>query len=175
MKVYFAYSDPHRIVDVEYPDGTFRLEIPDGLKDDAGRTLANARSFPLRVRTDDAQLAGNAQVRPDAPGGRADLTLSAPGASVASSASAALSSAPAPGASPAPSAARIAASAALVSPSEPQERTCRSAAWNTSGVSSAAASLHSTPATASPGCSERLATIGRSIAPMPPASMIGLS
>lgn len=35
----------------------------------------------LRARTDDAQLAGNAQVRPDAPGGRADLTLSAPGAS----------------------------------------------------------------------------------------------
>ena len=35
----------------------------------------------LRVRTDDAQLAGSAQVRPDAPGGRADLTLSAPGAS----------------------------------------------------------------------------------------------
>ena len=33
------------------------------------------------MRTDDAQLAGNAQVRPDAPGGRADLTLSAPGAS----------------------------------------------------------------------------------------------
>ncbi len=31
----------------------FRLEIPEGLKDDAGRTLANARSFPLRVRTDE--------------------------------------------------------------------------------------------------------------------------
>ena len=37
----------------------------------------------LRVRTDDAELAGNAQVRPDAPGGRADLTLNAPGTSVA--------------------------------------------------------------------------------------------
>ena len=31
----------------------FRIEIPEGLKDDAGRPLANARSFPLRVRTDD--------------------------------------------------------------------------------------------------------------------------
>ena len=31
----------------------FRIEIPDGLKDDAGRLLANARSFPLRVRTDE--------------------------------------------------------------------------------------------------------------------------
>ena len=31
----------------------FRIEIPDGLKDDAGRPLANARSFPLRVRTDE--------------------------------------------------------------------------------------------------------------------------
>ena len=31
----------------------FRIEIPDNLKDDAGRTLANARSFPLRVRTDE--------------------------------------------------------------------------------------------------------------------------
>jgi uncharacterized protein YfaS (alpha-2-macroglobulin family) len=31
----------------------FRLELPDGLKDDAGRPLANAKSFPLRVRTDE--------------------------------------------------------------------------------------------------------------------------
>jgi len=31
----------------------FRLELPDDLKDDAGRTLANAKSFPLRVRTDE--------------------------------------------------------------------------------------------------------------------------
>ncbi len=31
----------------------FRIELPDGLKDDAGRTLANARSFPLAVRTDE--------------------------------------------------------------------------------------------------------------------------
>ena len=37
----------------------------------------------LRVRTDDAELAGNAQLRPDAPGGRVDLTLNAPGTSVA--------------------------------------------------------------------------------------------
>ena len=32
----------------------YRVELPDGLKDDAGRPLANARSFPLAVRTDDA-------------------------------------------------------------------------------------------------------------------------
>ncbi len=31
----------------------FRIEIPTDLKDDAGRVLANARSFPLRVRTDE--------------------------------------------------------------------------------------------------------------------------
>ena len=31
----------------------FRIELPEGLKDDAGRPLANARSFPLRVRTDE--------------------------------------------------------------------------------------------------------------------------
>ena len=31
----------------------FRIELPEGLKDDAGRTLANARSFPLTVRTDE--------------------------------------------------------------------------------------------------------------------------
>ena len=31
----------------------FRIEIPDGLKDDSGRPLANARAFPLRVRTDE--------------------------------------------------------------------------------------------------------------------------
>jgi uncharacterized protein YfaS (alpha-2-macroglobulin family) len=31
----------------------FRIEIPADLKDDAGRPLANARSFPLRVRTDE--------------------------------------------------------------------------------------------------------------------------
>ena len=31
----------------------FRIELPEGLKDDAGRTLANAKSFPLRVRTDE--------------------------------------------------------------------------------------------------------------------------
>jgi uncharacterized protein YfaS (alpha-2-macroglobulin family) len=32
---------------------TFRLELPSGLKDDAGRTLANASSFPLKLRTDE--------------------------------------------------------------------------------------------------------------------------
>jgi uncharacterized protein YfaS (alpha-2-macroglobulin family) len=31
----------------------FKLEIPAGLKDDAGRVLENARSFPLTVRTDE--------------------------------------------------------------------------------------------------------------------------
>jgi len=30
-----------------------RIEIPQGLQDDAGRALVNARSFPLRVRTDE--------------------------------------------------------------------------------------------------------------------------
>jgi alpha-2-macroglobulin len=32
---------------------SFRLELPAALKDDAGRTLANASSFPLKVRTDE--------------------------------------------------------------------------------------------------------------------------
>lgn len=32
----------------------YRIELPGGLADDAGRTLANARSFPLAVRTDEA-------------------------------------------------------------------------------------------------------------------------
>ncbi len=32
---------------------SFKLQIPAGLKDDAGRLLENARSFPLTVRTDD--------------------------------------------------------------------------------------------------------------------------
>ncbi len=32
---------------------SFRLEIPAGLKDDAGRPLENARNFPLAVRTDE--------------------------------------------------------------------------------------------------------------------------
>ena len=32
---------------------TFKLELPAGLKDDAGRALENARSFPLTVRTDE--------------------------------------------------------------------------------------------------------------------------
>jgi alpha-2-macroglobulin len=31
----------------------FSIELPAGLKDDAGRVLSNARSFPLKVRTDD--------------------------------------------------------------------------------------------------------------------------
>jgi uncharacterized protein YfaS (alpha-2-macroglobulin family) len=31
----------------------FRIELPANLKDDAGRVLVNARSFPLRVRTDE--------------------------------------------------------------------------------------------------------------------------
>ncbi|MEO8755588.1 MAG: MG2 domain-containing protein, partial [Casimicrobiaceae bacterium] len=31
----------------------FRIEVPEGIKDDAGRVLANARSFPLKVRTDE--------------------------------------------------------------------------------------------------------------------------
>jgi uncharacterized protein YfaS (alpha-2-macroglobulin family) len=33
--------------------GTWKLELPANLKDDAGRTLENARSFPLTVRTDE--------------------------------------------------------------------------------------------------------------------------
>jgi len=32
---------------------TFKLELPAGLKDDAGRALENAHSFPLTVRTDE--------------------------------------------------------------------------------------------------------------------------
>jgi uncharacterized protein YfaS (alpha-2-macroglobulin family) len=32
---------------------SFRIELPEKLKDDAGRVLANASSFPLRVRTDE--------------------------------------------------------------------------------------------------------------------------
>jgi len=32
----------------------FRIEVPDGLQDDAGRPLANASSFPLAVATDEA-------------------------------------------------------------------------------------------------------------------------
>jgi hypothetical protein len=32
----------------------FRIELPAGLKDDAGRTLANAASFPLATATDEA-------------------------------------------------------------------------------------------------------------------------
>jgi alpha-2-macroglobulin len=32
---------------------SFKLEIPAGLKDDAGRVLENSRSFPLTVRTDE--------------------------------------------------------------------------------------------------------------------------
>ncbi|MEO8738998.1 MAG: MG2 domain-containing protein, partial [Casimicrobiaceae bacterium] len=32
---------------------TFKLELPPGLKDDAGRALENAHSFPLTVRTDE--------------------------------------------------------------------------------------------------------------------------
>ena len=31
----------------------FRIVLPDGLRDDAGRALANAKSFPLAVRTDE--------------------------------------------------------------------------------------------------------------------------
>ena len=31
----------------------FHIQLPDGLKDDAGRPLANAKSFPLQVRTDE--------------------------------------------------------------------------------------------------------------------------
>ncbi len=34
------------------PEAAFRLELPAGLADDAGRTLENAASFPLPVRTD---------------------------------------------------------------------------------------------------------------------------
>ncbi|MBX9630342.1 MAG: alpha-2-macroglobulin [Burkholderiales bacterium] len=33
---------------------TFQVVLPEGLKDDAGRTLANARRFPLTVKTDAA-------------------------------------------------------------------------------------------------------------------------
>ncbi len=32
---------------------TFRIELPAGLKDDAGRPLSNSSSFPLRVKTDE--------------------------------------------------------------------------------------------------------------------------
>lgn len=32
---------------------SFRIELPPGFKDDAGRALANAASFPLKVRTDE--------------------------------------------------------------------------------------------------------------------------
>src|SRR5439155_2961119 len=32
---------------------TFRIVLPSPLKDDAGRTLSNASSFPLKVRTDE--------------------------------------------------------------------------------------------------------------------------
>jgi alpha-2-macroglobulin len=35
-----------------FPENTeFQLEIPEGLKDDAGRRLSNAGSFPLKIRT----------------------------------------------------------------------------------------------------------------------------
>jgi uncharacterized protein YfaS (alpha-2-macroglobulin family) len=36
------------------PGATFRLQLPAGLRDDAGRTLVNAARFPLQVRTGEA-------------------------------------------------------------------------------------------------------------------------
>ncbi|HVP87380.1 MAG TPA: MG2 domain-containing protein [Casimicrobiaceae bacterium] len=51
-------SDDDTIMSVTFGPGlpeqhSFRIELPEGLKDDAGRPLANASSFPLRVRTDE--------------------------------------------------------------------------------------------------------------------------
>lgn len=38
-----------------FPEGGhFKVELPDGLKDDSGRDLENASSFPLEVQTDEA-------------------------------------------------------------------------------------------------------------------------
>src|SRR5438067_671333 len=53
-----AKDDEEGITSVAFGPGlpeseSFRLELPFGLKDDAGRTLANAASFPLKVRTDE--------------------------------------------------------------------------------------------------------------------------
>ena len=59
-KTYPATVDPNdnfvqRIVfNGPFPDkASFRIELPAELKDDAGRTLANAASFPLAVKTDE--------------------------------------------------------------------------------------------------------------------------
>ncbi len=35
------------------PESQFRVELPEGIRDDAGRTLANAAEFPLSVATDE--------------------------------------------------------------------------------------------------------------------------
>src|SRR5438874_2141158 len=53
-----AKDDEEGITSVTFGPGlpeseSFRLELPPGLKDDAGRMLANAASFPLKVRTDE--------------------------------------------------------------------------------------------------------------------------
>ena len=50
-------SEPEDVWAVEFPgpfpeEAQYQLEIPSGLKDDAGRPLSNADRFPLSVRTD---------------------------------------------------------------------------------------------------------------------------
>jgi len=52
-------GDPPFVEEVTFPaplpqSTRFRIELPDGLQDDAGRTLANGGSFPLAVATDEA-------------------------------------------------------------------------------------------------------------------------
>lgn len=51
VKVYFAYSDPHRIVDVEYPDGTVRHSgiDPDQADDSWEDRERRIRSFLAEV------------------------------------------------------------------------------------------------------------------------------
>jgi len=51
-------DDEEAITSVSFGPGlpeneTFRIVLPAGLKDDAGRALSNASSFPLKVRTDE--------------------------------------------------------------------------------------------------------------------------
>jgi alpha-2-macroglobulin len=42
------------VFDAPFPEkAAFRIELPAGLEDDAGRTLVNAASFPLAVKTDE--------------------------------------------------------------------------------------------------------------------------
>ncbi|WP_428420195.1 alpha-2-macroglobulin family protein [Methylibium sp.] len=60
LKPVFDKDDPATLVsDLEFPmplaeNTSFRIELPPGLKDDAGRPLANASLFPLAVATGDA-------------------------------------------------------------------------------------------------------------------------